>query len=54
VCGVCGDAAAKYKCPRCAKRTCSLKCVKAHKQADDCSGQRNRAEYRSIPEFTDQ
>lgn len=36
VCGVCGDAAAKYKCPRCAKRTCSLKCVKAHKQADDC------------------
>jgi len=36
VCGVCGDAEAKYKCPRCAKRTCSLKCVKAHKQADEC------------------
>jgi hypothetical protein len=36
VCGVCGDAEAKYKCPRCAKRTCSLKCVKTHKQADDC------------------
>jgi len=35
-CDVCGVAEAKYKCPRCAKRTCSLNCVKAHKQADEC------------------
>lgn len=27
-CQVCGEAAAKYCCPRCDRRTCSLQCVK--------------------------
>lgn len=27
-CQVCGKAAAKYCCPRCDRRTCSLDCVK--------------------------
>ncbi len=30
-CEICCVAAAKYKCPRCESRTCSLACVKQHK-----------------------
>ena len=36
----------KYKCPRCAIRTCSLQCIKRHKLLSECSGVRNPAEYR--------
>ena len=36
MCDVCHTETSKYKCPRCSKRTCSLPCVKAHKDADDC------------------
>ena len=30
VCGVCARQLAKYSCPRCNSRTCSLECYKAH------------------------
>lgn len=44
-CQVCTQAAAKYCCPRCDKRTCSLECVKAHKEASGCSGKRDRTAF---------
>jgi HIT zinc finger len=36
----------KYTCPRCAIHTCSLPCVRRHKQYAQCSGIRDPAEYR--------
>ena len=52
-CEVCAAGAAKYKCPRCFVQTCSLACVKRHKAEQECSGVRNKAEYRSLTDFTD-
>ncbi len=51
VCG-CGTAA-KYTCPGCAAQSCSLACVKAHKQASGCSGTRNRVQYTDLRGFHD-
>eukprot|EP00126_Sphaerothecum_destruens_P010475 Sdes_comp20751_c0_seq1m16673 len=42
----------KYKCPRCEKQTCSLDCVKNHKQLFSCSGKRNRTEFIPISEYS--
>lgn len=41
VCEECGDEA-KYTCPGCGRRTCSLGCVREHKAVSGCSGLRNR------------
>ena len=38
-CSVC-PAPAIYKCPKCSARTCSVDCTKAHKQEQNCNGQR--------------
>lgn len=35
---MCGKASAKYRCPACNLRTCSLACVRAHKSEFECSG----------------
>lgn len=35
----------KYKCPGCSARTCSLPCVKRHKQRADCSGKRDPTKF---------
>jgi hypothetical protein len=35
-CEVCTTGAAKYKCPRCFAQTCSLPCVKRHKEESKC------------------
>lgn len=35
----------KYKCPGCSARTCSLPCVKRHKQWAQCSGKRDPTQY---------
>ncbi|AMD19202.1 HBR301Cp [Eremothecium sinecaudum] len=40
-CEVCNCDSFKYKCPKCLKRTCSLKCSKEHKNIDQCSGMAN-------------
>lgn len=37
-CRICLDKEAIYQCPRCLIRTCSTKCVNAHKQSDRCDG----------------
>ncbi|KAJ1616091.1 hypothetical protein T492DRAFT_577535, partial [Pavlovales sp. CCMP2436] len=52
-CAVCGEAASKYRCPRCELRTCSATCVGAHKAASGCSGKRDTARYSSLPNFDD-
>lgn len=45
VCAVCSTNDAIYTCPRCAMRTCSLGCCKAHKLTYKCSGIRNVAAF---------
>ncbi|VDN97149.1 unnamed protein product [Rodentolepis nana] len=44
-CTVCATNEAKYTCPRCAIRTCSLSCCKSHKLTYSCSGKRDVAAY---------
>ncbi|KAK4254643.1 hypothetical protein QN277_009996 [Acacia crassicarpa] len=43
----------KYKCPGCSIRSCSLPCVKAHKQRTGCSGKRNQTQFVPISQFDD-
>ncbi|KAL1022766.1 hypothetical protein UPYG_G00032020 [Umbra pygmaea] len=44
-CGVCGYEEAKYRCPGCLKHSCSLACVKKHKEQSGCSGLRDKTAY---------
>ncbi|EFN53290.1 hypothetical protein CHLNCDRAFT_11283, partial [Chlorella variabilis] len=50
-CQVCRKQAAKYCCPRCQHRTCSLECVQAHKDASGCTGKRDRTAFVGRGEF---
>ncbi|KAJ3542359.1 hypothetical protein NM688_g5978 [Phlebia brevispora] len=46
LCAICALNAAKYTCPRCHMRTCSLPCSATHKTVGaGCSGVRNKAAY---------
>ncbi|KAJ4985724.1 HIT zinc finger [Stagonosporopsis vannaccii] len=45
LCSVCNINESKYKCPGCSARTCSLPCVKRHKQWAQCSGKRDPTKY---------
>lgn len=38
VCEICEKEVSKYCCPKCERRTCSLKCVKDHKNKYECDG----------------
>ncbi|XP_019869971.2 box C/D snoRNA protein 1 [Aethina tumida] len=51
-CEVCGFHQAKYTCPRCEVKTCSLKCNKIHKLEVECDGQRDRTKFIPINKFT--
>jgi hypothetical protein len=51
LCTSCHTATAKYRCPRCETRTCSLSCVQTHKSQTGCSGKRDRTGYVSMKEF---
>ncbi|CAG9856385.1 unnamed protein product [Phyllotreta striolata] len=51
-CEVCAFYNAKYTCPRCELKTCSLKCIKIHKLELDCSGDRDRTKYIPLNKFT--
>lgn len=51
-CFQCGKAA-KYCCPKCSTRSCSLPCVKQHKKKEECDGVRNKAAFVSLADFTD-
>lgn len=41
LCGICHIKEPQYKCPRCGARTCSLACVRKHKNWSSCSGERD-------------
>ncbi|XP_017275879.1 box C/D snoRNA protein 1 [Kryptolebias marmoratus] len=50
-CGVCGSEEAKYRCPACLKHSCSLLCVKKHKDDTGCSGVRNKTAFVTLSQF---
>ncbi|KAK9404093.1 box C/D snoRNA protein 1 [Crotalus adamanteus] len=51
-CEFCNTEAAKYRCPRCMKYSCSLACVKKHKALYSCNGVREKAAFVSVNEFS--
>ncbi|XP_028260303.1 box C/D snoRNA protein 1 [Parambassis ranga] len=51
VCGVCGSEEAKYRCPACLTHSCSLLCVKKHKEDSSCSGVRDKTAFVSLSQF---
>ncbi|CAI0421048.1 unnamed protein product [Linum tenue] len=53
LCVECKEKAAKYKCPGCSLRTCSLPCVKSHKHRTGCSGKREVAPFVPMSQFDD-
>lgn len=52
-CLICNKSSAKYRCPRCAARTCSVDCVKEHKTQQNCSGVRDKTAFVGIKQFND-
>lgn len=52
LCEVCAFHNAKYTCPRCELKTCSLKCNKIHKLELECTGERDRARFIPLKKFT--
>ncbi|KAI0182049.1 hypothetical protein GGR52DRAFT_527211 [Hypoxylon sp. FL1284] len=45
LCTICHIGSPKYRCPRCGTRTCSLACVKKHKNWSSCNGERDPTVY---------
>ncbi|KAL6613779.1 hypothetical protein ACP70R_036049 [Stipagrostis hirtigluma subsp. patula] len=52
-CEECGEQPWKYRCPGCARLTCSLPCVQAHKRRTACTGKRPRTEPVPLARFDD-
>ncbi|KAL6255336.1 hypothetical protein P5V15_013675 [Pogonomyrmex californicus] len=52
-CEVCDAAKARYTCPKCEVRTCSLTCVNVHKKELDCDGIRDKTKFIPLTSFTD-
>ncbi|XP_008332336.1 box C/D snoRNA protein 1 [Cynoglossus semilaevis] len=50
-CVVCQAEEAKYRCPACQTQSCSLSCVKRHKEESGCSGVRDKTAYVALSEF---
>ncbi|GMP62527.1 hypothetical protein CsSME_00024607 [Camellia sinensis var. sinensis] len=53
VCEECKVEASKYKCPGCSIRSCSLPCVKAHKERTACTGKRQQTHFVPLSHFDD-
>ncbi|XP_004488054.1 uncharacterized protein [Cicer arietinum] len=53
LCEQCKSNPSKYKCPGCSIQSCSLPCVKAHKQRTGCTGKRNQTQFVPISQFND-
>ncbi|GMY22335.1 putative box C/D snoRNA protein SPCC613.07 [Fagus crenata] len=53
LCDECKANPSKYKCPGCSIRSCSLPCVKAHKQRTACTGKRNQTHFVPLSQFDD-
>nr|CCC95358.1 unnamed protein product [Trypanosoma congolense IL3000] len=52
VCCICKERSI-YTCPGCGERTCSITCVRVHKEQFNCKGERDLAKKVSLSEFTD-
>ncbi|GFO07006.1 Box c/d snorna protein 1-like [Plakobranchus ocellatus] len=52
-CQVCCSCSARYTCPRCEIRTCSVPCVKQHKTHSGCSGERDKLAFVEMSQYTD-
>uniref|UniRef100_A0A915B982 Box C/D snoRNA protein 1 n=1 Tax=Parascaris univalens TaxID=6257 RepID=A0A915B982_PARUN len=52
-CDICEREPFKYRCPRCSLRTCSLPCLKLHKEQLKCNGQRDPATFGAIKRLAD-
>ncbi|KAF8782357.1 Box C/D snoRNA protein 1 like protein [Argiope bruennichi] len=50
LCTIC-DKPSKYRCPKCSTFSCSLECVKVHKDESGCDGVRDKTAYVPIEEF---
>ncbi|XP_061593219.1 box C/D snoRNA protein 1 [Cololabis saira] len=50
-CGVCRSKEANYTCPACLTHSCSLLCVKKHKDDSGCSGVRNKTAFVALSHF---
>merc|ERR1712224_391479 len=53
LCEECAELPAKYRCPGCGIQTCSLKCVKGHKERTQCSGVRDKLAYKPMGQLGD-
>ncbi|KAK9758492.1 HIT zinc finger [Popillia japonica] len=51
-CEVCMSSDAKYTCPKCEVKFCSLRCSTIHKKELDCDGIRDRTKFIPINKFT--
>ena len=54
-CEICSDAKlpAKYKCPGCLIRYCSVACFKEHISKDGCTGARSKTHFVDVSQFND-
>lgn len=52
-CEVCGNDVAKYCCPRCEVKTCSLSCVNIHKKELECDGKKYKTAFKKLENFND-
>lgn len=53
LCEECGQNPSKYTCPGCSLRSCSLPCVKSHKQRTSCTGKRSVSQFVPLSVFND-
>ncbi|CBI32194.3 unnamed protein product, partial [Vitis vinifera] len=53
LCQECKLNPSKYTCPGCSVRSCSLPCVKAHKQQTGCTGKRQQTQFVPLSQFDD-
>ncbi|KAF8403887.1 hypothetical protein HHK36_011993 [Tetracentron sinense] len=53
ICDECNLNPSKYRCPGCSIRSCSLPCVKVHKQRIGCTGKRPRTQFVPLSQFND-
>ncbi|XP_017485471.1 PREDICTED: box C/D snoRNA protein 1-like isoform X2 [Rhagoletis zephyria] len=51
-CEVCAGGNARYSCPKCEVKTCSLRCVQIHKKELDCDGIRDRTKFIPLRKMT--
>jgi hypothetical protein len=53
ICEICETNTSKYKCPSCSKKTCGLGCIETHKKQTNCTGMRNRTNYISMKDYSE-